>query len=190
MKYRKFVAHCSVFCRFCPLTPTHTLLSLEKLAKCVPACLCFCQFSYSVCVCVCVRFCLSELCSPLTVSWCTRVSHAKDQHMDSEQQLFIWRDLHSFRAVTPCYQSARLSSGAVDWKAPCLTFALAYSDAMHMPDWRDADLREFRIWQMYRSVWQRWNLILRFPTTLPLLKENYDLLQPGFYFHSSRRLLW
>ena len=159
LQYRKLVAHCSVFCRFCPLTPTHTSVSREapclSLGERVSACFCLCHFSYSVsvcvCVCVCVCYsCMPELCSPLklTVSWCTRVSHTKDQHtgvsMDSEQQLFIRRDPGSFRAVTPCYQTAWLSS-TVDWKAQCVVFALAYGGATHVPDCRDANFRELCI---------------------------------------------
>lgn len=70
MKYKKFVAHCSVFCRFCPFTPTHASVSWEtpglSLDKCVSACLCLCHFSHYVCVCV----------SVLLLAWAQQSSEA------------------------------------------------------------------------------------------------------------------
>lgn len=165
MKYKKFVAHCSVFCRFCPFTPTHASVSWEtpglSLDKCVSACLCLCHFSHYVCVCVCFCTLVGLSSAVLWSLLCpgARVSHTKDQHtgvlMDPEQQLFIWWDPRSFHAVTPCYPTAWLSS--LNWKACCWTFILAYSEGMHVPDWKDLLIfREF-------GLWHRWNLILRNP---------------------------
>lgn len=90
MKYKKFVAHCSVFCRFCPFTPTHASVSWEtpglSLDKCVSACLCLCHFSHYVCVCVFLCSCWPELSSPLklTVSWCTCISHEGSTHWSAD----------------------------------------------------------------------------------------------------------
>lgn len=77
---KSFFAHCSVFCRFCPFTPTHTSVSGEtpcqSEAKCVCARLCLCLYS----VCVCIHSPLPELSEAYCVVMHTCTSHEGSTH--------------------------------------------------------------------------------------------------------------
>lgn len=140
MKFKNFVAHCSLFCRFCSFTPTLASVSGEIHSQSLTN-VCLCQFSYSLCM--CVNTCLSLV----VLLW---IFPCLDAHVDKhtglvwepEQQLFIWRDPGSFHAVTPCYQTAWLSSRhhGPSSSEPEAS-ALVYSGLMHVPVWGDDSLR-------------------------------------------------
>lgn len=60
--------------------------------------------------------------------------------LDPQQQLFMRGDLHSFS-----YCHTGLSDCLAEQPVWCIKFALAHSNLVHMPDWRDGDLRDFTV---------------------------------------------